>query len=476
MGIRDVFNAAEGRVGRAFNRGEKSDLSGKKPAIEMKVIKPAEAEAEDQNEYSINIGGETKKSDEHKINQDNFYMGERTMAVFDGMGGHAGGEIASGMAAEGIPEFDEAVEKRIAVAEKNGKRLTSEEEIELIREELEQFLKRVNSEICRRGEENPDLKGLGSTVSVMRFTRDGKKVVLGQMGDSRIYRLRGGRLERISPEDSLVEVAIKHGLIVSDQDVQIEVDIDRVEEKMREVSGRKDMEKYEKQKALDELYSLMICLGRIRNGYRARSGIDRKKIPLENFRHIMYGSILGRENSQPHIVTCNVEAGDRYLVSSDGIHDNLTDEQITQIMSRGDGSEEIAKKLVVESKRISQDPKNPRAKDDDMTAIVVEVVDRAEAREFEMQTRLKKTRENLEADLEKFKTTLNILGIEEIRNILETLTRERNALETQLKNNPNDKGLILQLEFARRKEALTARRLEEEYNAQRSRQKNQRDQ
>ncbi|MEW6407674.1 MAG: PP2C family serine/threonine-protein phosphatase [Patescibacteria group bacterium] len=464
MGIKEAFSAAKEKIGRAFNREKpKKDLGGES----QEQIPTARIETIEQTQkYSISVGGETEKSNEHKENEDNFYISERTAAVFDGMGGHAGGEIASGIAAEAMPEFDAIISKKIAAAEMKEKKLTSEEEAELIGKELREFLIKVNSEIYQTGKENPDLKGLASTASAMRFTRDGKKLVIGQMGDSRIYRLREGRLERISPEDSLVETAVKYGLIASDQNIQEEIDIDEVEKKMKEISGRKDMKKDEKQEALNELFNLITYLGQTREEYRERFGIDRKKIPIKNFRHIVSGNALGIKDAEPHIVAYDVEAGDRYLVSSDGVHDNLTDEQIIQIMIKRGRPEEIAKNLVLASKRISQDHKNPRAKEDDMTAIIVEVTDKAEVSKFEEKAKLEKTRKNLEADLEKFQTTINTLGIKGIRDILETLTRERNALETKLQSNPDDEELALQLEFTRRKEELTAQRLEKEYKAE----------
>jgi len=252
----------------------------------------------------------------------------------------------------------------------------------------------------------------------MRFTRDGKKLIIGQMGDSRVYRLREEKIERVSPEDSLVEVAIKYGLLNSDQDVEAKVNINDIEEKIKEISGRNDLSEQEKQKMTKDLSSLLLYLTRISNK------INAKQIPVGDFRNIIYGESLGQKNVNPHIVTYDVKKGDKYLVSCDGIHDNLTDKEIAKILSNDETPEEKAKKLVIESKNTSHS-ENPRAKEDDMTAIVVEIKDKKEAIKFERETHLKKTREALEADLKAFETTINTLGIKEIRSILKSLTQER---------------------------------------------------
>lgn len=466
MGINEFFNAAKEKIGGAFRWRENKD-TGKKSQEQIPTAK-IETTEETREEFFINLGAETEKSIEHPKNEDNFYinMNERTAAVFDGMGGHAGGEIASGIAAESMPEFDQAVNQRIADAEKEGKRLSSEEEARIIEEELKRFLEETSAEIYQVGKNRPEFRGLGSTASIMRFTRDGKKLIIGQIGDSRVYRLRKGKLERISPEDSLVEVAIKYGLLDSDQNVKARVNIKDIEKKIGEISKRKDLDEQEKQTARGELMSLLTHLGRIRASERQRTGQDNEEIPLKWFRNVIYGTPpLGSKRVEPHLITYDVQKGDRYLVSSDGVHDNATDKEIAKILSGGGTPEERAKKLVIKSNEISKNPTNPRAKEDDITAIVVDVDDKAKATKLEERARREKTRKNLETDLEKFRTTISALGIKEIRNILEILTRERNTMETRLQSDPNNEELALQLEFTRRKEELAARQLTKEYES-----------
>ena len=113
--------------------------------------------------------------------------------IADGMGAHAGGEEASRIAVTRIPEIysDLKPESSPPLA-------------------LSLSLSQANKEIHSKGENDPGYKGMGTTCSAMVVLPQG--VILGHVGDSRIYRIRENKIEQLSRDHSLAwEVAAASG-------------------------------------------------------------------------------------------------------------------------------------------------------------------------------------------------------------------------------------------------------------------------
>jgi serine/threonine protein phosphatase PrpC len=104
--------------------------------------------------------------------------------VADGMGAHAAGELASKMAADGIP-LKYFKERHLPPAEA-----------------LRTSVRDLNAQIHERGEANLEFKGMGTTCSALALLPEG--AVVAHVGDSRVYRLRKGKLEQLSFDHSLV--------------------------------------------------------------------------------------------------------------------------------------------------------------------------------------------------------------------------------------------------------------------------------
>jgi protein phosphatase len=122
-------------------------------------------------------------------------------AVADGMGGHAAGEVASRMAVE-------------ALRSEAGNGASSENPAEL----LVRAFTTANIEIRRRGRSEPDKNGMGTTLTVLRFvpgTAD--RGVIGHVGDSRAYRLRGGRIEQLTRDHTWVQERVDAGVLTPEQ-------------------------------------------------------------------------------------------------------------------------------------------------------------------------------------------------------------------------------------------------------------------
>jgi protein phosphatase len=127
-------------------------------------------------------------------NQDSGYAGPHLLVVADGMGGHAGGDIASSIAIGTMVALD---------GESHGGDDATDH--------LSRTLAAANAEIQSRVEHSPELQGMGTTVTAL--LRAGNKVALAHIGDSRAYLLRGDTLSQITHDHSFVQSLVDEGRI-----------------------------------------------------------------------------------------------------------------------------------------------------------------------------------------------------------------------------------------------------------------------
>lgn len=117
-------------------------------------------------------------------NEDSGYVGRWLCAVADGMGGHAGGDIASAAVIDAVRQFD--------VAPESPGQMTAI---------LGAAVKEANKRIAARVREEPALASMGSTLTALFWS--GSTVLVGNIGDSRAYRLRDGVLTRLTEDHVL---------------------------------------------------------------------------------------------------------------------------------------------------------------------------------------------------------------------------------------------------------------------------------
>ena len=131
-------------------------------------------------------------------NQDSGYAGASLFLVADGMGGHAGGDVASAIATNRIKEIDHdyptAEDAQVA---------------------LQSALLAANGLLAETVFEHPELTGMGTTVSAL-LRVDGK-VALAHIGDSRIYLLRDGELKQVSTDHTFVQRLVDTGRITEEE-------------------------------------------------------------------------------------------------------------------------------------------------------------------------------------------------------------------------------------------------------------------
>jgi protein phosphatase len=163
---------------------------------------------------AITFGSRTDVGRVRKNNQDSLTtvtgdrLGGRADGLFivaDGMGGHAGGEIASRIAVETVP----------AVVGEELARLNGHMTAETLVDSLRQALSAANEAVYKQARANPELRGMGTTC-VAALAREGA-VAVGNVGDSRAYLLRGGRLRQITDDHSLVQEHVRAGEMTAEE-------------------------------------------------------------------------------------------------------------------------------------------------------------------------------------------------------------------------------------------------------------------
>jgi protein phosphatase len=131
-------------------------------------------------------------------NQDSGYAGYQLYFVADGMGGHAGGDIASAIASQ-----------RIALTD------ASYDSIDEAIETIKSGILEANSMLAATVAEHPDLEGMGTTFSGILV--QGDQVLTAHIGDSRIYLIRDGSVRQVSTDHTFVQRLVEMGRITAEE-------------------------------------------------------------------------------------------------------------------------------------------------------------------------------------------------------------------------------------------------------------------
>jgi serine/threonine protein phosphatase PrpC len=130
-------------------------------------------------------------------NEDSAYAGPRLLAVADGMGGHAAGEVASAVAISALAHLDDDVPGSDLI------------------EALGEAVREANTTLHDMVLANPALDGMGTTLTAMLWS--GQRVALCHIGDSRAYLLRDSELYQITHDHTLVQKLQDEGRISPDE-------------------------------------------------------------------------------------------------------------------------------------------------------------------------------------------------------------------------------------------------------------------
>jgi len=135
-----------------------------------------------------------------KTNQDSICMAHEHafFAVADGMGGHNGGDIASQTTVALLPPFIGKYKSELDA-----------------RELMARSIQHVNQQIYLRSESEPELKGMGTTVTAIMF--HGNKLLIGNVGDSRVYMVHAGQVFQMTRDHSFVQEKLNMGLYTREE-------------------------------------------------------------------------------------------------------------------------------------------------------------------------------------------------------------------------------------------------------------------
>ncbi|MDQ0643580.1 PP2C family protein-serine/threonine phosphatase [Microbacterium murale] len=131
-------------------------------------------------------------------NQDSGYSGANLFAVADGMGGHAGGDVASSIAVQRLERLDQSFP-----------------DVDEAQASLQAAVTTAAGDLIRAAKERPELAGLGTTVSAIIMVDD--HAVIGHIGDSRIYLYRDDELTQITADHTFVQRLVDSGRITPEE-------------------------------------------------------------------------------------------------------------------------------------------------------------------------------------------------------------------------------------------------------------------
>jgi serine/threonine protein phosphatase PrpC len=133
----------------------------------------------------LRVGARTDVGRVRQGNEDAFTARDPLYAVADGMGGHQGGEVASKLALERLERVTDG------------------------QSDLAEVVRDANRAVFSKASEDPGLRGMGTTLTAVLV--QGDRLHWAHVGDSRMYRLRDGRLDRITRDHTVVEQLVEQG-------------------------------------------------------------------------------------------------------------------------------------------------------------------------------------------------------------------------------------------------------------------------
>lgn len=252
--------------------------------------------------------GATHIGQRRTVNQDAFLFDDDfgVYIVADGMGGHAAGEIASKEAVDTVMGM--LLREKEALARVRGGDISNEAMYAAVRA-AESSVQAATYMVFGLAQDDPSRKGMGTTVSCLVIC--GEVGITAQVGDSRIYLVRGHHATRLTEDHTLVAWQLKQGIITE-----------------------------------------------------AEAAVSPN-------RNVITRAVGSREYVQVDMSVFDVKRGDTFVLCSDGLHGYVVDEEIPQVLAKR-GPSDAAEEFV----RIA----NQRGGRDNITAVVVSLIDKDSAR------------------------------------------------------------------------------------------------
>jgi serine/threonine protein phosphatase PrpC len=178
-------------------------------ASDSRIKLAYEQEAEEEETTSplarilISAKGDSDRGQKRRANEDSLLsVPERSLfAVADGMGGYHGGAVASSLAVETLRE---SFERERFVGE-----LRSEKPVPRRAHELASAVLQANWAVFQAARRDPSLAQMGSTLVAARFSPNKQRAYIANVGDSRCYRLRRGKLRQLTTDQTMRLVGLQ---------------------------------------------------------------------------------------------------------------------------------------------------------------------------------------------------------------------------------------------------------------------------
>ncbi len=226
-------------------------------------------------QVSLKCGHESIKGNFRDNNEDNFHIDPqaRFFLVADGMGGQSAGEKASELA---IDLISEKLQQWVDFQKSDS---------QAVMDSIERAVTHANDEIMALGGLDPRYHNMGTTVTFIVHVAG--NLFIGGVGDSRVYRLRAGKLEQLTKDHSLTQALVDAGTISAEE-------------------------------ALTHRY--------------------------KNVLYKYLGTKEGSGGSEPKQIV--PEAGDRYMLCSDGVTDGASTTVIRDLLQQTNDPQQAAQKIV----------------------------------------------------------------------------------------------------------------------------------
>lgn len=160
---------------------------------------------------SVRAVGRSDVGKERSSNEDALHLDHDLglYIVCDGMGGHAAGEVASSTAARVAAAY---------IAERRGRleEMWRETELDGVCGLVSEAVREACREVHRLAQAVPQFGKMGTTLTMLAVAPDERRAVMGHVGDSRLYRLRGGELEQISYDHNHANELVRVGAITEE--------------------------------------------------------------------------------------------------------------------------------------------------------------------------------------------------------------------------------------------------------------------
>lgn len=282
---------------------------------------------EQEGRRPFRFAAESEPNEQHPDrNEDAFFASpeHRSAGVFDGISIPRGGEFAAQKA-------NEVMTQQLS-------EIPNQSLVDAALKKLQQAFFLADAAVQEINRNKKPIEQVGTTAAVVKIidSPDGKRFALvGHAGDSRVYHVHNNRLVCLTLDHTFINAMAKDAATAWEMQKRFSEACN-----VHDLGSKEEIEKYMSQNRISNALGIL---------------------------------------SSPTIISVEVQAGDRLLITSDGIHDNLTGTEIENIMASAQSPEDASSALMASAiarsheKDPSGEREHLRAKMDDMTAVVIEV-------------------------------------------------------------------------------------------------------